>query len=86
MNVFVGLVRNSFCQDFIQCSALSKFVIFFQEKCIQYWPDAVNDPMIVDTYRLTMTEEKEHTIYVYRRITISNHKDTVMSTPFSNKN
>ncbi|CAG2207207.1 PTPRT [Mytilus edulis] len=47
-----------------------------REKCIQYWPDAINDPMIIDTYRLTMTEEKEHTIYVYRRITISNHKDT----------
>ncbi|XP_063398426.1 uncharacterized protein LOC134683184 [Mytilus trossulus] len=44
-----------------------------REKCIQYWPDTVNDPMIVDNYRLTMTNEQEHTIYVYRRITISNH-------------
>ncbi|CAG2194765.1 PTPRT [Mytilus edulis] len=37
-----------------------------REKCIQYWPDAVNDPMVVDNYRLTMTEEKEHTMKVKR--------------------
>ncbi|XP_052105234.1 receptor-type tyrosine-protein phosphatase alpha-like [Mytilus californianus] len=47
-----------------------------REKCIQYWPVAVNDPMVVENYRLTMTKEKEHTLYVYRLITISNNIDT----------
>ncbi|XP_071129197.1 receptor-type tyrosine-protein phosphatase alpha-like [Mytilus edulis] len=47
-----------------------------RDKCIQYWPDAVDEPMVVDNYRLTMTKEKEHTSYVYRLITISNNTDT----------
>ncbi|CAG2196832.1 PTPRT [Mytilus edulis] len=49
-----------------------------REKCVQYWPDAVNDPMVLHNYRLTMTKEKEHTLFVYRLITISNNKDTMM--------
>ncbi|CAC5376552.1 PTPRT [Mytilus coruscus] len=47
-----------------------------RDKCAQYWPDAVNEPMVVDNYRLTMTKEKEHTLYVHRLITISNNIDT----------
>ncbi|VDH90184.1 receptor-type tyrosine-protein phosphatase A [Mytilus galloprovincialis] len=47
-----------------------------REKCVQYWPDAVNDPMVVHNYRLTMTKEKENTLYVYRLMTLSNNKDT----------
>ncbi|XP_076115329.1 receptor-type tyrosine-protein phosphatase epsilon-like [Mytilus galloprovincialis] len=47
-----------------------------RDKCIQYWPDAVDDPMVVDNYCLTMTKEKEHTSYVYRLITISNTTNT----------
>ncbi|VDI50986.1 Hypothetical predicted protein [Mytilus galloprovincialis] len=49
---------------------------FLQEKCVQYWPDAVNDPMVLHNYQLTMTKEKENTLFVYRLITISNNKDT----------
>lgn len=57
------------------------FLIFFsQDKCIQYWPDAVNDPMVIANYRLTLTKEKKHTSYVYRLITISNKTDTVIYT------
>ncbi|XP_052105247.1 receptor-type tyrosine-protein phosphatase epsilon-like [Mytilus californianus] len=47
-----------------------------RDKCVQYWPDAVNEPMVVDNYRLTMTKEKEHTLCVYRLIMISNNTDT----------
>ncbi|XP_076078870.1 receptor-type tyrosine-protein phosphatase epsilon-like [Mytilus galloprovincialis] len=47
-----------------------------REKCVQYWPDAVKDPRVVHNYRLTMTKEKENTLFVYRLITISNNKDT----------
>ncbi|CAC5376555.1 Tyrosine-protein phosphatase non-receptor type 5,Tyrosine-protein phosphatase non-receptor type 20,Receptor-type tyrosine-protein phosphatase R,Receptor-type tyrosine-protein phosphatase eta,Tyrosine-protein phosphatase non-receptor type 7,Receptor-type tyrosine-protein phosphatase O,Receptor-type tyrosine-protein phosphatase beta [Mytilus coruscus] len=47
-----------------------------RDKCAQYWPDAVNEPMVVDNYRLTVTKEKEHTLYVHRLITISNNTDT----------
>ncbi|CAG2189960.1 Receptor-type tyrosine-protein phosphatase zeta,Tyrosine-protein phosphatase non-receptor type 7,Receptor-type tyrosine-protein phosphatase eta,Receptor-type tyrosine-protein phosphatase R,Tyrosine-protein phosphatase non-receptor type 5,Receptor-type tyrosine-protein phosphatase S,Receptor-type tyrosine-protein phosphatase beta,Receptor-type tyrosine-protein phosphatase O,Receptor-type tyrosine-protein phosphatase kappa,Receptor-type tyrosine-protein phosphatase delta,Receptor-type tyrosine-protein phosph len=43
-----------------------------RDKCIQYWPDAVNEPMEVDNYRLTMTKVKEHTLYVYRLIIFNN--------------
>ncbi|VDI74379.1 Hypothetical predicted protein, partial [Mytilus galloprovincialis] len=45
---------------------------YIDEKCIQYWPDAVNKTMEVDNYRLTMTKVKEHTIYVYRLIIFNN--------------
>ncbi|CAG2215467.1 Tyrosine-protein phosphatase non-receptor type 7 [Mytilus edulis] len=47
-----------------------------RNKCVQYWPDVVNEQMVVDNYRLTLTKEKEHTLYVYRLITIFNHNDT----------
>ncbi|VDI25186.1 Hypothetical predicted protein [Mytilus galloprovincialis] len=47
-----------------------------RNKCVQYWPDVVNEQMVVENYRLTLTKEKEHTLYVYRLITIFNHNDT----------
>ncbi|XP_052087387.1 receptor-type tyrosine-protein phosphatase epsilon-like [Mytilus californianus] len=47
-----------------------------RNKCVQYWPDAVNEQMVEENFRLTLTKEKEHTLYVYRLITIFNHNDT----------
>lgn len=74
---FVDVRDNCFL--FAQWNIVVANVVFFsQDKCIQYWPDAVDEPMVVDHYRLTMTKEKEHTSYVYRLITISNNTDTVI--------
>ncbi|CAG2207372.1 unnamed protein product [Mytilus edulis] len=49
-----------------------KAYIASQEKCEQYWPKTVNKATMVDNYRLTMTEETYHTIYVYRLIILHN--------------
>ncbi|XP_052063941.1 receptor-type tyrosine-protein phosphatase S-like [Mytilus californianus] len=43
-----------------------------RKKCEQYWPKTVNKATMVDNYRLTMTEEIYHTIYVYRLIILHN--------------
>ncbi|CAG2199742.1 PTPRT [Mytilus edulis] len=43
-----------------------------KKKCERYWPETVNAPMEVNNYVVTMKEEKEHTVYVYRLITVSN--------------
>ncbi|XP_071122933.1 receptor-type tyrosine-protein phosphatase epsilon-like [Mytilus edulis] len=41
-------------------------------KCDRYWPETVNEPMVVNNYIVTMKEEREHTVYVYRLLTVSN--------------
>ncbi|CAC5380716.1 Tyrosine-protein phosphatase non-receptor type 5,Receptor-type tyrosine-protein phosphatase R,Receptor-type tyrosine-protein phosphatase eta,Tyrosine-protein phosphatase non-receptor type 7,Receptor-type tyrosine-protein phosphatase beta [Mytilus coruscus] len=43
-----------------------------RKKCEPYWPKTVNKATMVDNYRLTMTEEIYHTIYVYRLIILHN--------------
>ncbi|CAG2250517.1 unnamed protein product [Mytilus edulis] len=43
-----------------------------RKKCEQYWPQNVNRPMLVDNYKLTMKEEIQHTVYVYRLIILYN--------------
>ncbi|VDI49086.1 Hypothetical predicted protein, partial [Mytilus galloprovincialis] len=50
------------------------------EKCAQYWPDSVNEPLLVDTYSLVMTEEKQHTHYMCRKISVSNSGSMVVKT------
>ncbi|CAC5376554.1 unnamed protein product [Mytilus coruscus] len=44
---------------------------YIDEKCAQYWPDSVDKPLLVDIYSLIMTEEKQHTHYMCRKITMS---------------
>ncbi|XP_052105281.1 receptor-type tyrosine-protein phosphatase epsilon-like [Mytilus californianus] len=46
-----------------------------RKKCEQYWPQALSRPMGVDNYRLTITEETYHTVYVYRLLTIYSKRD-----------
>ncbi|VDI07668.1 Hypothetical predicted protein [Mytilus galloprovincialis] len=43
-----------------------------KKKCEMYWPEIVNTPMVVSNYIVTMKEEREHTVYVYRLLTVSN--------------
>ncbi|XP_071153899.1 receptor-type tyrosine-protein phosphatase epsilon-like [Mytilus edulis] len=43
-----------------------------RKKCEQYWPTIVNKAIVIDNYRLIMTEEKYHTVYVYRLIIVKN--------------
>ncbi|XP_052059438.1 receptor-type tyrosine-protein phosphatase alpha-like isoform X4 [Mytilus californianus] len=43
-----------------------------RKKCEQYWPQNVNRTLIVDNYKLTMKEEIQHTVYVYRLIILHN--------------
>ncbi|XP_071180902.1 receptor-type tyrosine-protein phosphatase mu-like [Mytilus edulis] len=43
-----------------------------RKKCEQYWPKTVNKVTVVDNYRLTMTEEKYNSVYVYRLISVHN--------------
>ncbi|CAC5362804.1 PTPRT [Mytilus coruscus] len=42
------------------------------KKCERYWPNTVNEPMVVNSYIVTMKEYRKHTVYVYRLLTISN--------------
>ncbi|XP_076075661.1 receptor-type tyrosine-protein phosphatase T-like [Mytilus galloprovincialis] len=41
-------------------------------KCERYWPETVNEPLVVNDYIVTMKEEREHTVYVYRLLTVLN--------------
>ncbi|XP_052059403.1 receptor-type tyrosine-protein phosphatase mu-like isoform X2 [Mytilus californianus] len=43
-----------------------------RKKCEQYWPQNVNRAMLVDNYKLTMREEIQYTVYVYRLIILHN--------------
>ncbi|XP_071129167.1 receptor-type tyrosine-protein phosphatase kappa-like isoform X2 [Mytilus edulis] len=43
-----------------------------RKKCEQYWPQNINRPLLVDNYKLTMKEEIQHTVYVYRLIILHN--------------
>ncbi|XP_052059524.1 receptor-type tyrosine-protein phosphatase epsilon-like [Mytilus californianus] len=43
-----------------------------RKKCEQYWPPSVDKTTMVDNFRLTMTKEKYHTVYVYRLIIVHN--------------
>ncbi|XP_063402765.1 receptor-type tyrosine-protein phosphatase T-like [Mytilus trossulus] len=43
-----------------------------KKKCEMYWPETVHTPMVVNNYIVTMKEEREHTVYVYRLLTVSN--------------
>ncbi|VDI03857.1 Hypothetical predicted protein, partial [Mytilus galloprovincialis] len=43
-----------------------------RKKCEQYWPKTVHKATMVDNFRLTMTEEQYHTVYVYRLIIVHN--------------
>ncbi|CAG2257239.1 PTPRT [Mytilus edulis] len=41
-------------------------------KCERYWPKTVTEPLVVNNFIVTMTEETEHTVYVYRSLTVLN--------------
>ncbi|XP_052105008.1 receptor-type tyrosine-protein phosphatase epsilon-like [Mytilus californianus] len=45
-------------------------------KCAKYWPKSVTKPLAVNNYIVTMKEEREHTVYVYRLLTVLNKNDT----------
>ncbi|XP_071132256.1 uncharacterized protein [Mytilus edulis] len=45
-------------------------------KCAQYWPKSVTKPLAVNNYIVTMKEERKHTVYVYRLLTVLNKNDT----------
>ncbi|XP_063446685.1 uncharacterized protein LOC134726180 [Mytilus trossulus] len=44
-----------------------------KKKCDQYWPQTINKPLIVGNFVLTMEVEKEHSVYLYRKINVK-HK------------
>ncbi|XP_071132277.1 uncharacterized protein [Mytilus edulis] len=46
-------------------------------KCAQYWPNSVTKPLAVKNYIVTMKEERKHTVYVYRLLTVLNKNDTI---------
>ncbi|CAG2232086.1 PTPRA [Mytilus edulis] len=41
------------------------------KKCEQYWPESVSEPLLVNNFKITMTEERKYTFYVYRLLTVS---------------
>ncbi|XP_071132314.1 receptor-type tyrosine-protein phosphatase epsilon-like [Mytilus edulis] len=43
-----------------------------RKKCEQYWPESVDKATMVDNFRLTMTKETYHTVFVYRLIVVYN--------------
>ncbi|XP_063446352.1 uncharacterized protein LOC134725939 [Mytilus trossulus] len=43
-----------------------------RKKCEQYWPKTINKAIMIDNFRLTMTAEICHTVYVYRLIILHN--------------
>ncbi|XP_076117182.1 receptor-type tyrosine-protein phosphatase epsilon-like [Mytilus galloprovincialis] len=45
-------------------------------KCAQYWPKSVTKPLAVNNYIVTLKEERKHTVYVYRLLTVLNKNDT----------
>ncbi|XP_052059414.1 receptor-type tyrosine-protein phosphatase kappa-like isoform X1 [Mytilus californianus] len=44
-----------------------------RKKCEQYWPQSINKAMPVDSYRLVMKKEIQHTVYVYRLFILQNN-------------
>ncbi|XP_076115852.1 receptor-type tyrosine-protein phosphatase alpha-like [Mytilus galloprovincialis] len=42
-----------------------------KKKCEQYWPETVSEPLVVNNFKVTMTEERRYTFYVYRLLTVS---------------
>lgn len=50
----------------------------FQKKCEQYWPKTINKAILIDNFRLTMTAEICHTVYVYRLIILHNKTVTLI--------
>ncbi|CAC5355164.1 PTPRT [Mytilus coruscus] len=42
-----------------------------KKKCEQYWPESVSEPLVVNNFKVTMTEERKYTFYVYRLLTVS---------------
>ncbi|VDI43613.1 Hypothetical predicted protein, partial [Mytilus galloprovincialis] len=45
-------------------------------KCAQYWPKSVTKPLAVNNYIVALKEERKHTVYVYRLLTVLNKNDT----------
>ncbi|CAG2232084.1 PTPRT [Mytilus edulis] len=41
-------------------------------KCERYWPKTVTEPLVVNNFIVTMKEEIEQTVYVYRSLTVLN--------------
>ncbi|VDH95845.1 Hypothetical predicted protein, partial [Mytilus galloprovincialis] len=41
-------------------------------KCERYWPKTAREPLVVNNFIVTMKEEIEHTVYVYRSLTVLN--------------
>ncbi|XP_076072950.1 receptor-type tyrosine-protein phosphatase T-like [Mytilus galloprovincialis] len=41
-------------------------------KCERYWPKTVTEPLVVNNFIVTMKKEIEHTVYVYRSLTVLN--------------
>lgn len=50
---------------------LSSFIIYFKNKCAQYWPD-VNDKLQGGTLTIRHLEEKTYAEYTIRRFKIHN--------------
>ncbi|VDI44159.1 receptor-type tyrosine-protein phosphatase T [Mytilus galloprovincialis] len=42
-----------------------------KKKCEHYWPVTVSEPLVVNNFKITMTEERRYTFYVYRLLTVS---------------
>ncbi|XP_052087518.1 receptor-type tyrosine-protein phosphatase T-like [Mytilus californianus] len=42
-----------------------------KKKCESYWPESVSEPLVVNNFKVTMTEERKYTFYVYRLLTLS---------------
>ncbi|CAC5418190.1 PTPRT [Mytilus coruscus] len=50
---------------------VTQFIENQKIKCVQYWPETLSEPLVVNNFKVTMTKEKEHTFYVYRLLTVS---------------
>lgn len=76
---WVKIYSNSFIIMLWSCLFIYVYFIRFQTKCAQYWPKSVTKPLAVNNYIVTMKEERKHTVYVYRLLTVLNKTDTVIS-------
>ncbi|CAC5388869.1 unnamed protein product [Mytilus coruscus] len=62
---------NSFLCTYIK-EGVHRSIGHYIKKCERYWPETVNEPMVVNNYIITMKEDRKHTVYVYRLLTVSN--------------
>ncbi|CAC5412432.1 PTPRT [Mytilus coruscus] len=44
-------------------------------KCERYWPKTVTESLVVNNFIVTMKQEREHTVYVYRLLTVLNKNE-----------